>query len=194
MNKSLTILLIVTSLFAQGGFTIVGGLNMGSAEYNDSDLADAIDISMKPGLSMSAETMVGPLKVGGGFVQRGANIEADFLGETLEGSDTYNYLSGYGLYPYSIQEGLSAFGGFQLGKCIGGKTEISFDGNSESEDLEGEDFELDYGLLLGVDYMLNTNMGVRASYYLGLADVVKDLDSDFNYTNTGIGISLLFKM
>jgi len=77
---------------------------------------------------------------------------------------------------------------------LGGKTEISFDGNSESEDLEGEDFELDYGLLLGVDYMLNTNMGVRASYYLGLADVVKDLDSDFNFTNTGIGISLLFKM
>ena len=194
MKKSLTTLLLVTGLFAQGGITIVGGLNMGSLEYNDSDLADAVDISMKPGLSMSAETMVGPLKVGGGFVQRGANIEADFLGETLEGSDTFNYLSGYGLYPYTIQEGLSAFGGFQLGKCIGGKTEISFDGNSESEDLEGEDFELDYGLLLGVDYMLNTNMGVRASYYLGLADVVKDLDSDSNFTNTGIGISLLFKM
>ena len=112
--------MLVTGLFAQGGITIVGGLNMGSVEYNDSDLADAVDISMKPGLSMSAETMVGPLKVGGGFVQRGANIEADFLGETLEGSDTFNYLSGYGLYPYSIQEGLSAFGGFQLGKCIGG--------------------------------------------------------------------------
>jgi hypothetical protein len=89
---------------------------------------------------------------------------------------------------------LSAFGGFQLGKCIGGKTEASFAGESDSEDLKGEDFALDYGLLLGIDYSINANMGVRASYYLGLADVAEDLDSDFNYKNTGIGISILYKM
>ena len=194
MKKSLTILLLVTGLFAQGGFTIVSGLNMGSIKYNDSDVADEVDVSMRMGFSIGAETMAGPLKVGAGFVQRGANVEFDLLGEKLEGSDTYNYLSGYGLYPFSIQEGLSAFGGFQAGKCIGGKTEASLACESESEDLEGEDFALDYGLLLGVDFSLNVNMGVRASYYLGLADVVEDLDSDFNYKNTGIGISILYKM
>jgi len=194
MKKSLTILLLITGLFAQGGFTIVGGLNMGSIKYNDSDVADEVDVSMKMGFSIGAETMAGPLKVGGGFVQRGANVEVDLLGETLEGSDTYNYLSGYGLYPFSIQEGLSAFGGLQFGKCIGGETEASFAGESESEDLKGEDFALNYGLLLGIDFSINANMGVRASYYLGLADVVEDLDSDFNYKNTGIGISLLYKI
>ena len=86
------------------------------------------------------------------------------------------------------------FGGFQLGKCNEGKFEMSFAGESESEDLKGEDFELDYGLLLGVDYMINTNMGIRASYYLGLADVVKDNDSDLNFKNRGIGISLLYSL
>ena len=47
---------------------------------------------------------------------------------------------------------------------------------------------------MGVDYSINANMGVRASYYLGLADVAEDVDSDFNYNNTGIGVSLLYKM
>jgi hypothetical protein len=42
--------------------------------------------------------------------------------------------------------------------------------------------------------MLNANMGVRASYYLGLADVVEDTDSDLNWKNTGIGILLLVKL
>ena len=183
-----------TGLFAQGGLTIVGGLNMGRIKYNDSDVADEVDVSMKMGFSIGAETMAGPLKIGGGFVQRGANVEVVLYGEKFEGSDTFNYLSGYGLYPFSIQEGLSAFGGFQLGKCIGGKVEFSIAGESESEDLKGEDFALDYGLLLGVDYSINANMGVRASYYLGLADVAEDVDSDFNYNNTGIGVSLLYKM
>ena len=194
MKKSLTILLLVTGLFAQGGITIVGGLNMGSIKYNDSDLADLIDISMKMGLSVGAETMAGPLKVGGAFVQRGTNSSIGILwaaySEKIEGSNTYNYLSGYALYPYAIQEGISAFGGLQTGFFLSGSSEVE----DESIDLESDDFGLDYGLLLGVDYMLNTNMGIRASYYLGLADVLKDADSDLNLKNRGIGISLLYSL
>jgi len=43
-----------------------------------------------------------------------------------------------------------------------------------------------------VEYRLNASIGIRASYYLGLADVVKDLDSNYNYKNTSVGINLLF--
>ena len=190
MKKSLTILLLVTGLFAQSGITIVGGLNMGSIKYNNSDLADLIDISMKMGLSVGAETMAGPLKVGGAFVQRGTKSSMEIQGVKVEGSNTYNYLSGYALYPYTIQEGISAFGGLQTGFFLSGSSEVE----DESIDLESDDFGLDYGLLLGVDYMLNTNMGIRASYYLGLADVIKDADSDLNLKNRGIGISLLYSL
>ena len=153
-------------------------------------LADLIDISMKMGLSVGAETMAGPLKVGGAFVQRGTKSSIEILDVKVEGSNTYNYLSGYALYPYAIQEELSAFGGLQAGFFLSGSGEVE----GESYDFESDDIGLDYGLLLGVDYMFDTNMGIRASYYLGLADVVKDLDSDSNFTNTGIGISLLFKI
>jgi opacity protein-like surface antigen len=190
MQKPILTLFLITGLFAQGGFTIVGGLNLGSVQYNDSDVADLFDISMKVGLNIGAETAVGPLKVGGALVQRGAKMEMSFLGETFTGSDTYNYLTAYGIYPYAIKEGISAFGGLQLGKAIGGTSE--FDGDSET--LNSDDFALDYGLLIGLDYMINTKMGVRASYYLGLADVIKDVDSDFNFKNTGIGLALLYNL
>ena len=190
MKKSLTILLLVTGLFAQGGITIVGGLNMGSIKYNDSDLADLIDISMKMGLSVGAETMAGPLKVGGAFVQRGTKSSIETSGVKVEGSNTYNYLSGYALYPYAIQEGLSAFGGLQTGFFLSGSGEVE----GESYDFDSDDIGFDYGLLLGVDYMFDTNMGIRASYYLGLADVIKDADSDLNLKNRGIGISLLYSL
>jgi len=42
--------------------------------------------------------------------------------------------------------------------------------------------------------MLNDKMGIRASYYFGLADIAKDVDSDYNFKHVGIGISLLLKM
>ena len=190
MKKSLTILLLVTGLFAQGGITIVGGLNMGNIKYNDSDVADLIDISIKMGLSVGAENMVGPLKVGGAFVQRGTKSSIEISGVKVEGSNTYNYLSGYALYPYAIQEGLSAFGGLQTGFFLSGSWEIE----GESYDFDSDDIGLDYGLLLGVDFTLNTNMGIRASYYLGLADVAKDVDSELNFKNRGIGISLLYSL
>ena len=124
MKKSLTILLLVTGLFAQGGITIVGGLNMGSIKYNHSVMADLIDISMKMGLSVGAEKMAGALKVGGAFVQRGTKTSTKISGEIRKGSDTYNYLTGYALYPYAIQERLSAFGGLQAGFFLSGSGEV----------------------------------------------------------------------
>ena len=62
MKKSLTILLLVTGLFAQNTITIVGGLNMGNVKYNDSDVQDYYDISNKVGLSSGIEKMIGSLK------------------------------------------------------------------------------------------------------------------------------------
>lgn len=194
MKKSLTTILLITGLFAQGGFTFVGGLNMATIQYNDSDVGDAIDVSTNMVLNIGAEAMAGPLKVGGAFVQRGAKFEMELLGIKVEGSDIYNYLSVYGIYPLLIQEGLSAFGGLQLGYGIGGTAKLKILGESDSEKIDGDALALDYGLLLGVDFMLNANMGIRASYYLGLADVAKDITSDINYKNRGIGINILYKM
>lgn len=180
----------MTGLYAQGGFTFVGGINMASVKYNDSDIQDEVDISMKMGINVGIESAGGPLTVGLAYVQRGAEVGLDIFGQHISGSDTYNYLTAYIIYPHTIQEGLSAFGGLQMGKCLGGEAELE----GESDNLDGADFKLDYGLLVGANIMLNQNIGIRGSYYLGFADVAKDFDSDENWKNRGIGLTLLYKM
>ena len=42
--------------------------------------------------------------------------------------------------------------------------------------------------------MLNEKFGIRASYYLGLTDVVKDYDVDENYKNNTISLLGLMKL
>ena len=199
MKKLFIITLFVTlalaiNLSAQIDLTLVGGLNLSTVKYNDNNADNYVDISMRSGFILGVETVGGPFVIGGEFVQRGANVKSKVYDS--EGSDTYNYLSGYLLYPVSIQEQLSVFGGCQLGKFIGGTSEIKWNGDSDSVDLEAEDFALDFGLLFGADVMLNSSVGVRGSYYIGLSNVigVEGYPSDANYKNSGIGICLLFKI
>ncbi len=199
MKKLFIITLFVTlalaiNLSAQIDLTLVGGLNLSTVKYNDNNADNYVDISMRTGFILGVETVGGPFVIGGEFVQRGANVKSKVYDS--EGSDTYNYLSGYLLYPVSIQKQLSVFGGCQLGKFIGGTSEIKWNGDSDSVDLEAEDFALDFGLLFGADVMLNSSVGVRGSYYIGLSNVigVEGYPSDANYKNSGIGICLLFKI
>ena len=199
MKKLFIITLFITvvlavNLSAQVDLTFVGGLNLSSVKYNDSNADNSVDILMRSGFILGAETVGGPFIVGAAFIQRGANIKSKVY--DFEGSDTYNYLSGYLLYPISVQKQLSLFGGCQLGKFIGGTSEIKWNGDSESFDLEAEDFALDFGLLFGADVMLNSTIGVRGSYYIGLSNVigVDGYPSESNYKNSGIGICLLFKI
>ncbi len=46
---------------------------------------------------------------------------------------------------------------------------------------------MDYGLALGYTYPINDNMGVYVSYYMGLAEIIKD--SEANHTGIGLGIT-----
>ena len=139
------------------------------------------------------ETLGSPFVIGGKFIQRGANFKV--IDYDYEGSDTYNYLSGYLLYPVSIQKQLSIFGGCQFGKCIGGTSKYESGEISEAVDLDAKDFALDFGVLFGVDIMFNSSGGVRGSYYIELSNVIgaADVPSDENFKNRGLEISLLYK-
>ena len=194
MKKTLLFILFIACISAQSGLTFIGGLNMATIKYNDDDIGDQITVSSNMLVNVGVEKMVGAMMVGGAFVQRGAKIEMEILGIDVKGSDSYNYLSIYGIYPLISQQSFSAFGGLQVGYGIGGMAEIEVAGDSDSEKIDGDALALDYGLLLGADIMLNANMGIRASYYLGLADVSKDADSDLNFKNRGLTISILYKM
>ena len=80
MKKLFILLLIVVgvfaaSLFAQVELTFVGGMNLGSVTFNENEVDNYYDISMKPGLILGVETIGGPFIIGGVFIQRGVIIE-----------------------------------------------------------------------------------------------------------------------
>jgi len=200
MKKHLLILLfsfvvLSTSLLAQIELTIVGGINISKVKYNDNAVDNDVVISNKPGFIIGIETIAGPFNIGGNYIQRGVNYEFtdEYLGELTQ-KDNFNYLSGYLLYPVSIQKKFALFGGCQLGKALGGTQVLEGDDISDSNVLKADEFNLDFGLLLGADFMLNINIGVRASYYIGLSDIAEGVPTNNNLKNRGIGLCLLYKL
>jgi len=201
MKKYLLIILLISliltiNLLAQVELTIVGGVNLASVKYNDNTIDNYYDILLKPGLIAGVEAIGGPFIIGGSFIQRGAETKSMNDEDDFEGSDTYNYVSGYLLYPVKVQKVLSIFGGCQIGKLISGSATIKEGGSTQTFNLEAEDYALNFGLLFGADFMLNSNIGARASYFIGLSNVVgvAGYPSEYNYKNRGIGLCLLYKM
>ena len=60
----------------------------------------------------------------------------------------------------------------------------------DTEEIDAEDMELDYGLFLGVDYMINEKIGLRASYFKGLSDIFEES----TIKNNTMSVSLLFNI
>ena len=183
-------ILFISTIFAQNGLTVVGGLNQSKQTIEED--ADDLDINYMNGYNLYVERSFGVARFGIGLNQRGVklNQEVSDMGITIsvDGKQTLNYLTLHAVYPYAIQEKITVFGGVQLGKGLGGeanmKISISFLGETESsdesEDIDAEEMDLEYGLFLGGDYMINEKIGVRASYFKGLSDIAEDVSSKNN--------------
>ena len=194
-------ILFISTIFAQNGLTVVGGLNQSNQTFEEDDVGDE-NINYLNGYNLTVEKSFGIAKFGVGLNQRGVklNAEESDMGMSLnmEVEQTLNYLTLHAVYPYAIQEKITVFGGVQLGKGLGGeanmKISMSFLGETESsddsEDIDAEDMELEYGLFLGGDYMINEKIGVRASYFKGLSDIAEDASSK----NNTLSVSLLFNL
>jgi len=186
----LFITLIITPVFAKIELCTVSGLNFGSIKFNDNDVNDQYNNSMKPGLKLGVEFTGSPFNFGVAFVQRGTKF-------TFDGDDiinTYNYFSGYVIVPIPIKNNFSVFSSFHFEKCINGRSIIKYAGNSVSTDLDAEDFGPDLGLTFGLNYMFSPSIGVRTSYYHGFFDVADGVRRENNFKNRGIEISLLYKI
>ena len=190
-----------SAIFAQSGLTIVGGLNQSKQTIEED--ADGLEINYMNGYNLYAEMSFGVARFGVGLNQRGVklNQEVSDMGVTVsaDGEQSLNYLTLHAIYPYEIQEIITVFGGIQLGNGIGGESTVKhvtsgtgfLDGTSvDTEDIDAEDMDLEYGLFLGGDYMINEKIGVRASYFKGLSDIAEDVSSK----NNTISVSLLFNL
>ena len=101
-----------------------------------------------------------------------------------------DYLSLYATYPLIPGKRARIFGGFELGRYLSGFVHIKeksggtisgqVDIPAFSEESTSEitnNMSVDYGLLIGGDFIINKSITVRASYYLGLAALFKgDVD------------------
>ena len=58
-----------------------------------------------------------------------------------------------------------------------------------SDDIEDVE-SMDYGLALGYTYPVNEQIGIYASYYMGLVEIVKDAENK----HTGIGLGITYAL
>ena len=194
-------ILFFSAIFAQSGLTIVGGLNQ--SKQSAEEYTDDVDINYMNGYNLYVEKSFSFARFGVGLNQRGVklNQEVSDMGITIsvDGEQTLNYLTLHAIYPYEIQEKITVFGGIQLGNGIGGEVKIKqsvsgsgiFDGTSiDTEDIDAEEMDLEYGLFLGGDYMINEKIGIRASYFKGLSDIVEDAKTK----NNTLSVSLLYHL
>ncbi len=194
-------ILFFSAIFAQSGLTIAGGLNQ--SEQTIEEDADGLEINYMNGYNLYVERSFGVARFGVGLNQRGGKLNqaVSDMGVTVsvDGEQTLNYLTLHAIYPYEIQEKITVFGGIQLGNGIGGEVKIKqvisgsgfFDGTSvDTEDIDAEDMDLEYGLFLGGDYMINEKIGIRASYFKALSDIVEDAKTK----NNTLSVSLLYHL
>tara|TARA_B100001564_G_C20635861_1_gene669677 strand:- start:387 stop:1724 length:1338 start_codon:yes stop_codon:yes gene_type:complete len=194
----------ITTL-AQKNITVFSGYNFSTIKYNQDNINENVNFNSHRGLNIGIEYRFPKIIAGFGYFQRGSglsratklNIGGIDYNIDISGHEVYNYLSAHLVYPYKINQSLELFGGIQIGKSNNGESlaKLKFtDFNSSRSDnieLKSEDFNIDQGIKLGMNYMLNPKFGFRASYFSGLMNVRSNLDDSLNYKNNSFQASLL---
>lgn len=194
MKKLLAALIFVTGilttgLFAKNEITFSGGINLGNLGYDSGN--GLRDTSMKPGPTFGFEFLKGPIIFGAAYVRRGGNWEINSI--DYAESISLDYLTGYVLFNIPIAKDFSGIFGCQFGECMGGTINYEYDDVTGSVILYTDAFNLDFGIIFGADYMFNSKIGARVSYYAGYTGVYASETSN-NFKNSGIGLCLLFKI
>ncbi len=182
---AIVLFLVLFSLLLCGDAEIFlfGGVNFGSIAYNEEV---TVNKSARTGVNLGVDFVATNFKGGIGYNQFGSNFKIN----GYHASDTYNYISLYGSFCYRFQQ-FRLFGGIQAGKALEGSAKIS--GSSFS--ISADTFNFDFGILAGMDIMFAPKLGLKATYFHGLTDVIKDLPQGaINYKNRGVGLCLLVRV
>jgi len=204
----LFVIVFLSSIYAQIGITIVSGINISNLDmpaYEDTDK------SLKIGLNLAVEKPLGPIVLGLGYLEGGTKYTLEYTTDVVSWKEDFtyklNYITIYTYYPYNFTNKMYAFGGVQVGKCINGEVlgdytiitlepaEGQPESGSWSNKFKSEDINLEYGLILGINYIISEKIGVRLSYYRGISDILEFIDeSSNNWQNRGVGITGYFSL
>ena len=188
MKPYLLLAVIINTVMAQN-YTVLGGVTYATVRYNSAVLQKVANVGLLTGIVLGTESEWGDFRLGGLYIQQGfvSNVKA---GDTIiEGSETVNYLMPYLIYVQPLNPKSSLFGGLGIGTALGGKSNDT-DGASN---LKARLFNLDTQLLLGIDITLSPRLALRSNIYVGLRDVIANLDPESNYKNQCVSMALLYR-
>lgn len=190
MKKMLIVLTMAsTMLFGQMGLSAYGGLNMANLA------CEGCEGDMKMGGAFGVNYTMSPVVLGAGVSMRGSTESEDDVTVSMN----FMYLDLSILYPIAAGPG-NAWVGLDVGMNLSATQDMEATGDtcegyeamdmecSYSEDIE--DVEMDYGLAFGYTYPINEQIGIYASYYMGLADIIKDVETK----HTGIGLGMTYAL
>ena len=198
MKKLCSILIIIalttTISFAQT-FGVNAGVNLANLTHGSDmqDLQDAAEATsnMIIGISVGATgtfelSDVLDLNAGISYIQKGMTLSLDYTGdgEDEDISTKLNFIDIAPSLSYKITNELSASIGTYVGFALSGtQDDLEFEYDMTTGEIittitsEAIDFEedevgtLDYGLNIGVSYVLNEMIAINAGYCLGLVDL-----------------------
>jgi hypothetical protein len=207
MKKMLITLMLITGLFAQSNMTLIGGINYSTISGDDIDAAENL-MGFRFGVQKYLENgLMGGLT----YSQRGFSVsEEDSYYDSSSGQVTIetegefkvNYLTAYLLKPIPMESGIDFLVGGELGYFMSAESESkstyeddnNYESDSYSDSLDGDDWDdmdgnkLDFGLVFGGRYTINSQMSIVGTYYFGLAEWADEMDA----TNRSFQINLAY--
>lgn len=170
-----------------GQFAVRAGLNMANISLSGDDSGE-LEWSNKVGfhIGLMADFAINDnlgFRPGVLFSQRGAKLS--FLGVDVK--TNLNYIDIPLSFTYAFNSRESGFF-IEAGPNVQLLMSANISADGESEDVK-EDFEsLDFGLLIGAGYKVNSNLSFGVNYNLGLANIAKGAENGESAKNRNIGI------
>lgn len=124
-----------------------------------------------------------------GYNAIGTKYEESYQGQTYGATVNLGYIMVPVLARFQAQNGLFGDIGVQPQFLVSAK--VKSDG--DSEDIKDEVNGFDFGIPIGAGYEYNQKFGIRAGYYFGLNNIVKDAISDYKNTNRAFSIRLHYR-
>ena len=167
---SFTLFLILSLSYSQS-LTIFGGLNNSSARLiDDIDWPSGYEQLSLSGFNYGVESDLGSDWLGLGINSRGFGLKVPVgQSEDITYNYNFNYYTLHSILPISISEKMTIFGGIQAGFISSDYVSVD-EGNDDARILPPYVSRNDNGLMMGLQFWLTNEIGLRATYYHGLAD------------------------
>ena len=184
----------IISKFNNTGLIVLAGVNFSTMIFNNKDTRKTANVKFGNGCDFGIETKIKSLLMGISFTQYTAQyklkIPVDYFYFNPKITDTYNYLSVYGLIPVQVMGPLSFFGGVQIANCISRNLTVY----KTTDCVNCIDNSLNYGVLTGFDFLFESRIGFRASYNYWLRNIKNSLFENDKLKLNGIRINLLLNL